>query len=446
MGQKSQLARYGLFDAKVPRYTSYPTVPSFGADVNAAVFSDWFTHIPPGSEVSLYVHIPFCRRLCWFCACRTQGAQFDAPVLDYMETLKAEFALVKTRLPEGVKLSRVHWGGGTPSLLSADMIRTLAATQFDLAPLTPQGEFSVEIDPNECDAQRLDALCDAGMTRAFVGVQDFDQEIQQTIGRLQSFETTHELFEMLRARGVESISAEVLFGLPHQTAERLTHSLQKLLSLSPERIAAYGYAHVPWMARRQTMIPSETLPTPEACLELFETARQLLIWDGYREIGIDHFALPQDNLIRAQQGGRLRRDFQGYTDDTNDVLIGIGASAISRFPQGYAQNATGTADHAAAVARGVFSTSRGHILGGEDRVRARLIEALMCDFGIHREEILSRFSVSAQWLDRLLEKTAYAFPGMMDLSPDGLFVRDHARPLTRMMARSLDAYNSMHMT
>ena len=330
MGQKSQLASFGLFDAKVPRYTSYPTAPHFGAGVNAAVFSDWLSSIAPRSEISLYVHIPYCRRLCWFCACRTQGAQFDGPVRQYVETLKAEMALIKSRLPDDVRLSRVHWGGGTPSLLGADMIRELAAAQFDLAPLTPLGEFSVEIDPNECDARRLDALCDAGMTRALVGVQDFDLKIQQAIGRMQSFEATHEVFEMLRARSVGSIHADILFGLPHQTAERMTETVQKLLSLSPDRVAAYGYAHVPWMARRQAMIPSETLPTPEARLELFDTAKRLLLWDGYRDIGIDHFARPEDSLVSAQKDGRLRRSFQGYTDDSNDVLIGVGASAISK--------------------------------------------------------------------------------------------------------------------
>lgn len=440
MGQKSQLASFGLFDAKVPRYTSYPTAPHFGAGVNAAVFSDWLSSIAPRSEISLYVHIPYCRRLCWFCACRTQGAQFDGPVRQYVETLKAEMALIKSRLPDDVRLSRVHWGGGTPSLLGADMIRELAAAQFDLAPLTPLGEFSVEIDPNECDARRLDALCDAGMTRALVGVQDFDLKIQQAIGRMQSFEATHEVFEMLRARSVGSIHADILFGLPHQTAERMTETVQKLLSLSPDRVAAYGYAHVPWMARRQAMIPSETLPTPEARLELFDTAKRLLLWDGYRDIGIDHFARPEDSLVSAQKDGRLRRSFQGYTDDSNDVLIGVGASAISRFPQGYAQNATGTADYADTVASGALTTTRGHIFGGEDRLRARLIEALMCDFRVRRDEILSRFCVTAEWLDSLLARTARAFPGVITLSPDGLFVPEHARPLTRVIARSLDTY------
>ncbi|MDE4174424.1 oxygen-independent coproporphyrinogen III oxidase [Phaeobacter sp. PT47_59] len=440
MGQKSQLASLGLFDAKVPRYTSYPTAPHFNGGIDAPVFSDWIGGIAPNSEISLYIHVPFCRRLCWFCACRTQGSQSDAPVQAYVETLKTELALVKSRLPQGVRLSQVHWGGGTPTLLSADMIRALAEAQFDLAPLIPGGQFSVEIDPNECDEERLNALADVGMTRASVGVQDFDAEVQAAIGRHQSFEATHSCFEMLSARGIDSINADILFGLPHQTPEQITESVQKLLSLSPARISLYGYAHVPWMARRQTMIPSKTLPTPEARLELFDTARRLLLWDGYRGIGIDHFARPEDRLVTAQNQGRLRRNFQGYTDDTAEVLIGIGASAISRFPQGYAQNAIGTADHAKAIGTERFSTRRGHAFQGEDRLRGRLIEALMCDFRIDAEEILRRFSISMEQLQEMLKETLRAFPGMVDLSPEGLYIPERARPLTRMIARSLDAY------
>ncbi|MDE4273436.1 oxygen-independent coproporphyrinogen III oxidase [Phaeobacter gallaeciensis] len=440
MKQKSQLASLGLFDAKVPRYTSYPTAPHFAGGVNASVFSGWLRDIAPGSQISLYVHVPFCRRLCWFCACRTQGTQSDAPVRAYLDTLKAEIALLKSHLPEGVSLSRLHWGGGTPTLLSADMIRELAAAQADLAPWAPGTKFSVEIDPNECDAARLDALAEAGMNRASIGVQDFDATIQNAIGRLQSYELTHETFEMLRARGIHSINADILFGLPHQTPERITDSAQKLLSLSPDRVALFGYAHVPWMARRQTMIPTDTLPTPENRLDLFDTARRLFLWDGYREIGIDHFARPDDSLVKAQTSGRLKRNFQGYTEDPADVLIGIGASAISRFPQGYAQNAPGTADHAKAIATGQFATARGHVFQGEDKLRGRMIESLMCDFRISAEEILGKFSISTQRLRELLEDTARAFPNMVELSQEGLSIPERARPLTRMIARSLDAY------
>ena len=214
-----------------------------------------------------------------------------------------------------------------------------------MAPFADDTEFSVEIDPNEIDGARLDALAAAGMNRASIGVQDFDDTIQQSIGRLQGYDITREAVEGIRARGVTSLNCDILYGLPHQTRDRITESVQKLLSLSPDRVALYGYAHVPWMAKRQQLIPSDALPTPEERLALYDTARKLFLWDGYNEIGIDHFATPGDGLSLAQKTGQLRRNFQGYTDDTAEVLIGVGASSISRFPQGYAQNAPATGAH-----------------------------------------------------------------------------------------------------
>ena len=250
----------------------------------------------------------------------------------YIDTLLTEIAMLGRTLPKGVTLSRLHWGGGTPTLLSPDMIREVAQAVFDVAPLAPNAEFSVEIDPNEVDQARMDALAEMGMTRASIGVQDFDPEIQTVIGRIQSFETTKRAVDMIRDHGIQSLNTDILFGLPHQTKERITESVQKLLALSPDRVALYGYAHVPWMAKRQQMIPSDALPTPQERLRLFETARRLFLWDDYTEIGIDHFARKGDGLDIAARTGRLRRNFQGYTDDTSEVLIGLGASAGSYYP------------------------------------------------------------------------------------------------------------------
>lgn len=442
MTHDPQLARLGLFDARVPRYTSYPTAPHFASTVGPGAFADWIAAIPEGSEISLYLHVPFCRRLCWFCACRTQGTASDEPVIAYVETLMAELALLRDHLPRGVTLSRLHWGGGTPTLLSADRMQSLAEAIFNVAPMAPDGEFSVEIDPNEIDDARLDALASAGMNRASIGVQDFDPLIQKTIGREQSYALTRDVADRIRARGVASLNADILYGLPHQTSPRIADSVQKLLTLSPDRVALYGYAHVPWMSRRQQMIPSDAMPTPEERLDLFETARRLFGWDGYQEIGIDHFARPDDGMAKAQRAGRLRRNFQGYTDDPSPVLIGLGASSISRFPQGYAQNASGTADHAKAIRAGRFSTHRGHRFTGEDSLRARIIEALMCDFAVSRAELLGGFDVTPARLETLFQTAAAEFGSMVQVTDEALLIPERARPLTRMIARTFDAYDS----
>ena len=438
---ESQLMRLGLFDARVPRYTSYPTAPHFAGGVGPETFAQWVQAIPAGSEISLYLHVPFCRRLCWFCACRTQGTTSDAPVLAYTQVLKTELQMLKRHLAPGITLSRLHWGGGTPTLLAPEQMRDLAAAVFDVVPMAAGGEFSVEIDPNEIDAARLDALAAAGMNRASIGVQDFDPEIQKAIGREQPYELTKQVVDMIRDRGITSLNADILYGLPFQTSARMADSVQKLLTLNPDRVALYGYAHVPWMSRRQQMIPSDDMPTPQERLALFETARQLFVWDGYDEIGIDHFARPTDSMAKAAKAGTLRRNFQGYTDDPAPVLVGLGASSISRFPQGFAQNASGTADYTRAIRAGQFSTHRGHVFAGEDVMRARIIEALMTDFHVGRDEILANHAVTRDRLDSLLRTAADAFPGMVKLDSDGLSILPHGRPLTRMIARAFDAYD-----
>lgn len=441
MKPNSELARLGLFDARVPRYTSYPTAPHFSNAVTEKDFSGWIGAIPEGSRISLYLHVPFCRRLCWFCACRTQGTRSDEPVRAYAQVLKEELALLKARLPRGITLSRLHWGGGTPTLLPADEIAALAETIFATVPLGEDAEFSVEIDPNEIDDSRLDALASAGMNRASIGVQDFDPLIQKTIGRDQSYEITQKAADMIRARGVRSLNADILYGLPHQTNRRIRDSVEKLLSLAPDRVALYGYAHVPWMARRQVMIPSDAMPKPEERLDLFETARELFLAAGYDEIGIDHFARPDDGLAVAAREGRLRRNFQGYTDDTAEALIGLGASAISRMPQGYAQNAPATSAYVKAIREGRFSTIKGHAFDDEDLLRARMIEALMCDFRIDSAEILSRFDISAERLRELYAEPARKFGDMVSLDETGFAIPERGRPLTRMIARAFDAYD-----
>lgn len=440
MEQLTQLSALGLFDSRVPRYTSYPPATRFGAAVGPAEVEAWQDAIPAGSAISLYLHVPFCRRLCWFCACRTQGTQSEDPVRAYAEVLLTEIDMLRRRLAPGMRLSRLHWGGGTPTLMPPDVIARVAGAALDAFPLAEGAEFSVEIDPSEIDDARLDALAAAGMTRASIGVQDFDPEIQRVIGREQSFEATAAAVDALRARGIASVNADILFGLPHQTPERIALSVQKLLALSPDRVALYGYAHVPWMAKRQVMIPEDALPSPEQRLRLFEVAESLFVADGYEAIGIDHFARPGDGLAATQRAGRLRRNFQGYTDDQADVLIGLGASSISRYPQGYAQNAPATGRHTKAIRAGGLSTSRGHAFSADDIRRARMIEALMCDFAISTAEC-ARLGLTAAETAALFAPVKARFGAMVEVDAEGLRIRPEGRPLTRMVARMFDAYD-----
>lgn len=438
MATRERLRELGLFDARAPRYTSYPPANHFAGGVGPDLAAAWMRAVPAGSRVSLYLHVPYCRRLCWFCACRTQGTATDRPLVPYVDLLKAELALVDATLPRDVQIAAIHLGGGTPTLLSPELLRDLGGALRGFRPAAPDLQVSVEIDPTEVDGPRIAALREIGMTRASIGVQDFHPMVQESIGRLQSYERTAEVVTLLREAGIGSLNMDVLYGLPHQSRARMADSVQRVLSLQPDRVALYGYAHVPWMAKRQVMIPAEALPDAEERLGLFETARRLFVWDGYREIGIDHFARPGDGLAVAEAEGRLRRNFQGYTDDAAEVLIGLGASAISRYPQGYAQNLSTSSRYASAVQGGRLATERGHALTPEDRLRGEMIEELMCRFALDLPALARRHGLP---LGRLREMTQGLRDRFADTVPgDLLRLAEAPRIVARLAAQELDAY------
>lgn len=442
MSATTQLRQLGLFDARVPRYTSYPPANHFTSNVGPDDAKSWMQSIPEGALISLYLHVPYCRRLCWFCACRTQGTASARPLRHYLEILKAELKMVSDTIPDSVKLSHIHLGGGTPTLLEPEMIDELGASLRSFRPLAENAQVSVEIDPTEVDRARIDALVRLGMTRASIGVQDFNPSIQETIGRIQSYGDTRDVVEMLREAGVTSLNMDILYGLPHQTTERIAESVQRVLSLAPDRVALFGYAHVPWMAKRQALIPAEALPSNESRLELFDTARQLFEWDGYRQIGIDHFARPEDSLSLAQDAGTMRRNFQGYTEDSAPYLIGIGASAISQYPQGYAHNAAATAKHQISIEAGRFSTFQGHKFSNEDLIRGAMIEAMMCDFRINLEVLADSLGTTSSDLHKRLTPVAKEFAQVVELTPSNFVIRPEGHPLARVIAKALDPYEA----
>ena len=416
--------------SRAPRYTSYPPANRFTEAVGPRETEGWMRAVPEGSAISLYVHIPFCRRLCWFCACRTQGTPTGAPLGPYLDALEEEAALVADRLPSDVTLSYLHLGGGTPTFLDADQMARLFGMIDALLPRAP----SAEVDPTEVDAARMDALASAGVTRASLGVQDFDPVVQAAIGRPQSLAQTRGALEGLRARGIDAINLDLLYGLPHQTLEGLACTLDAALSLVPDRIALYGYAYVPWASARQAMIPGDALPSPETRLEMAIAAGGRIEAAGYDTVGIDHYALPGDSLARAARSGTLRRNFQGYTTDAAEVLIGLGASSISRFPQGYAQNAPRTADWKARLAAGRLPVVRGHVLSDEDRLRGAMIERLLCDLALPPGA-----DAGASHVRGLVAKATAAWPSIVRLDGAGsLRMSAEACHVARMVAMEFD--------
>jgi oxygen-independent coproporphyrinogen-3 oxidase len=402
--------RNALLTARAPRYTSYPTADRFSAQIGPEQHQDWLKAIPAGTSLSLYVHVPYCRRLCWFCACRTQGARSDAPLDHYLDHLEQEITLIRAALRRDITINALHLGGGTPTILSADRLDRLGAMLRDAFPITDATRISVEIDPCDCDDARLDALIRLGMNRASIGVQDFDPSVQAAIGRKQSADLTVQMVKGLRERGVNSINMDLLYGLPHQTGRRLARTLRTVMAMEPDRIALFGYAHVPWMARRQALIPEDALPSAQERLDLSDLARDILLACDYIPVGIDHFAKEGDSLAQASLNGTLRRNFQGYTTDRNPILLGVGPSAISRMPQGYAQNIAATAPWQAAVASGHLPVARGVAMSPVDHLIGAVIEALMCYGRVDLPALAKDADLAALCMKRA-ELALQRFPG-----------------------------------
>lgn len=413
----------------VPRYTSYPTAPHFTGAVGPQVHAGWLGALPREASVSLYLHVPFCPALCFYCGCTTKATQRAEPVAAYAGRLEREIGLVAAGVG-GRAVTHIAWGGGTPSLLGPATLKRLGeklAESFDLDRLA---EHAFELDPRETDADLADALAAMGVDRVSLGVQDFSAHVQRAIGRIQPFATVERAMRRLREAGISSINLDLMYGLPHQSERDIRRTTQLATLLAPERLALFGYAHVPWMRANQKMIDEAALPGAAERLEQCEAAREVLLANGYVAIGLDHFARADDPLARAAAAGRLRRNFQGYTADRADVLVGMGASAISRFPQGYTQNAPDALAYARALDAGGFATVRGIAFTADDVTRGALIERLMCDLEVELDA-----STLAEAAPRLADLAA---DGLLTLEGGHLAMTPAGRPFVRLAAAALD--------
>ncbi|MBO6716708.1 MAG: oxygen-independent coproporphyrinogen III oxidase [Rhizobiaceae bacterium] len=424
----------------VPRYTSYPTAPHFHAGVDGATFRRWLAAVGDGEEISLYVHIPFCDRLCWFCACHTKQTRRYEPVASFLKALHEEIATVGALIGDRTFVRAVHFGGGSPTLLAPMDMVALDSAMRRAFRYKRDVEISVELDPNDMDEARFDALATIGMTRASLGVQDFDPKVQLAINREQTFQQTKRVIDGVRARGVGSVNLDLLYGLPHQTEASVAETVRQALTLRPDRIALFGYAHVPWFKKHQTMIEDTTLPGPEERLAQARRAAGVVSGAGYMPIGLDHFALPDDSLADAASHGRLRRNFQGYTDDACETLVGLGPSSVSRLPTGYAQNISATGLYERRVLAGGLATARGVALTEEDRARAWVIERLMCDFAFPRRELCERFGELGRAIAAEAETLVADAEGLLELRGDDFAVPEASRAFVRTAAALFDPY------
>lgn len=427
------------YDRSVPRYTSYPTAAQFHGAVGPVQHKAWLADLERACP-TVYLHVPFCARLCWYCACHTAAMNRADSLESYARALAKEIDLVAEAVPE-LMIGQIQWGGGTPSQLGAANLVEVAkrlAGRFDRR---SGAETSMEVDPRFCDDAFVAAMKEIGVSRVSLGVQDFDLGVQRAINRMQSVEDTESAIARIRAAGIRHINIDLVYGLPKQTLETFARTLDAALELAPDRFAVFAYAHVPWMKSRQRLIDTESLPGADVRAAMAELVAQRLVDGGYRRIGLDHYARPGDPLATAADSGRLRRSFQGYVVVDQPSVIGLGASAISSLPRGYTQNAADPTRYRALIEAGCFASARGLEFAGEDRLRGEIIEQLMCNFSVDLGDICRRYGASPEsLLSEVVGLPQLVGDGLVRRDGETLHVTEDGRPLVRFVCAAFDTH------
>lgn len=440
------LAIIKKYDKAGPRYTSYPTAPMFHEGIGAADYEATLKRVASDdAPLSLYIHIPFCNTVCYYCGCNKIVTKQYHRAAPYLELLLKEIDHVadvmgNTRRP----VTQLHFGGGTPTFMSNDQMRTIMEKLRERFHFVPkdQGEFSIEIDPRECDEHTVSVLEEIGLNRMSMGVQDFDPIVQKAVNRIQSEEETMRVLNEARAHGFESMNIDLMYGLPHQTVETFNRTLDTIIEFSPDRIALFNYAHLPHMFMPQRRIDEAAIPSPQEKLNILEHSINKLLDAGYVFIGMDHFAKPDDELTIAQQQGELYRNFQGYSTQADCDLIGLGVTSIGYVGGGFFQNRKDMDGYTAAVEAGDFPVFRGYILSDEDHLRRLVIMRLMCDFALDYSQFEQQFGIDFKmhFADGLSDLARMEGDNLVELRSDGLSVLPAGRLLIRNIAMVFDEY------
>ena len=433
------IARY---DGRAPRYTSYPTAPHFTGATGPGVYAGWLRELPEDAALSLYLHVPFCDRLCFYCGCNTSVVRLESSHRAYAKRLIAEIERVAAAIGRRASARAVHWGGGTPTMLPADQLIEIMARLRALFAFERNAEIATEIDPTSLKADRLAALREMGVTRMSLGVQDLDPAVQAAIGRRQTYEETQDCARAARALGVHSLNLDLIYGLPLQSVDSVTRTARQALQLGADRVAVFGYAHVPWMKKHQAVIPEESLPGASARFEQAQAIHRVLTQEGgYVAIGLDHYARPSDAMAKAAAAGKLRRGFQGYTTDDAPVLLGFGASAIGQLPGSYVQNAPTAAAYNMLIDAGGLATVRGIGLAADDRLRRDVIERLMCALEVDLVGVAEAHGADpAGLIGDAAGLARFVADGLAQFDGRRVVVTQKGRPFLRSVAALFDAY------
>ena len=431
------------FDISGPRYTSYPTADRFHADPGAQLLVDALQHRPaPEQPLSLYVHLPFCSTVCYYCGCNKVITKDHSKSSRYLDYLEREIDLQLAALVGTRAVTQLHWGGGTPTFLNDDEMARLMGLLKARFSFLSEGEYSIEIDPRSVDPKRAHTLAELGFNRMSLGIQDFDPLVQQAVNRIQSFEQTRDVLLAARDAGFKSVSVDLIYGLPRQTIDGFRVTLDKALSLAPDRIALYSYAHLPQIFMPQRRIHDTELPKPEDKLSLMAMAIETLVDVGYVFIGMDHFARPDDELALAQQAGKLHRNFQGYSTHAELDLLAFGVSAIAKVGPVYAQNAKSLDEYYHDIDAGHLPVRRGYRMDGDDELRRAVIQELMCHFGLNFAAVSQAWHIdfSTYFADALAALQPLAEAGLLQVDAQGITVMPKGRLLVRIIAMAFDRY------
>lgn len=426
---------------QVPRYTSYPTAPHFTDAVQGADYVEWLNQLPPDQPLSLYLHVPFCRQVCWYCGCNMKLAKRYQPIADYAETLLAEIDLLAKHLPGRMPVAHLHWGGGTPTAMEPDDLARVMARVRRRFDILDDSELAIESDPRTLTDAMIQRIGGLGFNRASFGVQEFDLKVQTAINRVQPPEKVRRAVDGLRNVGVNAINFDLIYGLPYQTVDTLRETINLSVDMKPDRIALFGYAHVPWKATRQRQIPDDALPDQQERVDQAVAATEQLQSLGYRAIGLDHFALPNDALAIAAENGQLRRNFQGYTTDQSPSLLGIGASSVGRTPSGYVQNLTESGAWSRSIANGQLPIARGYARSAQDRLRARVIEEILCQGDADLDALGAEFASPIDWYATHVDQmNRLAHDGLIEWGFGRVRLTDQGRIFARNVAAVFDTF------